>query len=419
MSDIEQSVASVLVVDDERTVREFIARSLNLAGILCRTAENGQDALARLKESRYDILLTDLRMPKMHGYDLIMQATTLDPPPLIMVVSAIDDARIVNELIEKGVIGFLSKPVNQNVLVAYVKRFLSFAESGRALIESKVELKRSIDSLQKHYAELVSELEKKRDAAEEGFKGSAEILSRLIEGREYFQGSHSGRVSKIACDIAKRLRLDADFIRHLHVASLLHQIGYLALPDEVFSVPPKDLDSESKEIFRRFPRLGALLIKEMTDAADVAEIVEYHQERYDGGGYPDGLVGESIPLGARILCLADSVVEFLYDRRTGVARSKKDALEFAVSGMNTKFDPSLLPAITAILQEAEPAIRAHVIEVKASEILLQDVIRDNIFDKRGRLLIGADTVVTPFIRARIRSLSDYGKMPEKVKVRRG
>jgi response regulator RpfG family c-di-GMP phosphodiesterase len=392
--------------------------SLKLAGILCTAAENGQEALARLKENRYDLLLTDLRMPKMHGYDLIMQAIALDPPPLILVVSVLDDVRLVNDLIEKGAIGFLSKPVNQSVLVAYVKRFLAFAESGRAFLESQNELKRGIDSLQKHYAELVRELGEKRDAAEEGFKGSAEILSRLIEGREYFKDSHSGRVSKIACGIAKRLGLDADFIRHLHVASLLHQIGYLALPDEVLSVPPQDLDSESKEIFRRFPRLGSLLIKEMTDAADIAEMVEYHQERYDGSGYPDGLAGEKIPLGARILCLADSVVEYIYDRKTGVPRSKKEALEFAISGMNIKFDPSFLQAITAILQEAEPVPSAHGIYMKVSEIRLQDVITDNVFDKNGILLIGTDIVVTPFIRARIRSLSDFGKMPEMVKVRR-
>jgi len=414
-----KSAGRVLVVDDEKMIRELISATLKHAGIECTLAETGQEGLARLKEHPFELLLTDLRMPKMHGYDLIVQAMALNPPPLVIVVSVIDDSRILKELLAQGVSGFIPKPFEPSVLLAYVQRFLKHADTERHYRNEIEEHRKRVDSLQVHFASLVRELEDKKAAAEEGFKGSAEILSRMIEGREYFKGSHSGRVAKLACDIARRIGQNEEFVKHLYVASLLHQIGYIALPDEVLAVPPQNLDAEKREIYRKFPRLGAMLIKEMTDATEVSEIVEFHQERYNGSGYPDGLAGDAIPLGARILSLADEVDETLNGRKTGVRHSRKSALDLVCAGMGTKFDPNLKPAIAAILSEEESAPKTPSMDIPVDELKLRDVVADNVYDANGILLISADTLVTPFVMERIKSMRDFGKMPRTIKVRRG
>ncbi len=234
-----------LVVDDSREFRALLSRAMQKEQINCDVAEDGLVAEYMLEANRYDILLTDLRMPRKHGHQLIMEVLERDSPPLIVAMTGVMEPRLVSDLIKRGVADVIQKPLAFDVIAAKVKALLARQteqRSPRAGIDGASmvaeEIGKASDAMRTQLADITSsfesairQLEHQKEELEEGFHGSLRILTNLFDQAGTAQGSHAARAEKLAGCMGEKLKLSADEQRTLVYAALLHDVGQFGMPD--------------------------------------------------------------------------------------------------------------------------------------------------------------------------------------------
>jgi putative nucleotidyltransferase with HDIG domain len=189
---------------------------------------------------------------------------------------------------------------------------------------------------------------------------AAASLAKAVDARDTYTGSHSERVSELAARVAKRVGLDPEHVELTRLAGSLHDLGKLAIPEEILRKPGALTDSE-RLVLERHPQIGFRMLDSL-GVDPVADLVLHHHERWDGAGYPDGLEGEEIPLGARIIFVTDAYDAMTSDRVYRPRRSPESALAELVRCAGTQFDPGIVAAFTEELgrassvREAEPAL---------------------------------------------------------------
>ena len=265
--------ATVLVVDDDALQRTILRDILEAEGYEVIAAASAQAALEVLGTRRPDVLLVDVMMPGMDGFDLCRRlkgqaATRLIPRVLLTSLQATED-RVHG--FEAGADEFISKPVHEAELAARVQML--------------VRLKRYTDQLDHPEAVLFS-------------------LARGVEGRDPNLEGHCERVAHYATALGTALGLAADGLEALRRAAVLHDIGKIGVPDAIL-FKPGPLTRDEWRVMREHPVIGERICQPLMSLQDVLPIIRHHHERWDGTGYPDGLAGEAIPLPARILQVAD------------------------------------------------------------------------------------------------------------------
>ncbi|MCL4557847.1 MAG: response regulator [Deltaproteobacteria bacterium] len=477
---------SILVVDDESSIRDLLKEYLSLEGYKVDTAEDGNDAYTYLRKSYYDIVLTDLEMPGMNGIELLEKANTeglnhkfiiltgfgtVETAIMALKLGAIDyilkpfkleelgfiikkavhrrrleeeniqlrealslyqisEAMILNNniravldlILEKAMHELdadivilslketISKPLITRVLKSSmditadelesalnkekifkrleserymnltgrqidqirsgsamgfdIRSYLSVAVGLRdrfygALCAFRVKSDMPFTDAQRKLTTIFGErittlLEVKR--SDEGLQHaiieSIESLVKALEAKDPFTKGHSERVSVYAHIVAERLKLDAKTVLNVTQAGRLHDIGKIGIRYDALT--KKDgLDKEEYEQFKLHPGIGANILKPMSFLADIIPMILHHHERYDGKGYPDGLEGENIPLGARILAICDSFDVMTSDRPYRSTLPKEKVKSELRSNSGTQFDPKLVTAMLLLLEEGE------------------------------------------------------------------
>ncbi len=343
----------ILVVDDLEANRDMLSRRLRQLGYSVECAASGREALARMKEASYDLVLLDLMMPEMDGYQ-VLEAIKGDARlvhlPVIM-VSANDDMENVVKCIQRGAEDYLPKPFNPVLL--------------RARVESSLQKK----ALHDREADYQRELEE-RVAAQVREISSAQLaaifaMSKLAESRDPETGAHLDRMREYCRTLALQLSaldkykkcIDAAFVDALYAASPLHDIGKVGIPDHVLLKTGK-LDLAEWEVMKQHTLIGGSTLRAV-DAEHPGnafirmgiDIAECHHEKWDGSGYPRGLRGESIPLAARILALADVYDALTSQRCYKKAFSHEDARTIITEGAGGHFDPEVVQAFLSIESE--------------------------------------------------------------------
>ncbi|MGR3177222.1 MAG: HD domain-containing phosphohydrolase [Candidatus Anammoxibacter sp.] len=332
--------AKILIVDDEEMIRSMVEDVLVPVGYDVIQACNGLDALEKIKESSPDVVLTDVNMPKMDGFELLKQLKENEETktiPIVM-VTALNEMSVRIKAIELGVDDFLGKPMDILEL--------------RARIKSLLKVKAYNDYMQDYQKELKAEVEKRTKEVElalkKAHKASHEtifILSRAAEYRDEDTGAHILRVSHYASAIARKLGQSEEEIEMILYGAPLHDVGKIGIPDNILMKPGK-LSHDEFEIMKGHVNLGAGILKG-SDSPFIKigeEIALSHHEKWDGSGYPVGLKGEDIPLSGRIVALAD-VFDALTTRRPYKKPfSVEKALEIIKEGRGTHFDPTVMDA---------------------------------------------------------------------------
>jgi len=310
----------VLVVDDAAVFRRLLAEVLNgdPAIEVVGAAANGKIALAKLPQVSPDLVILDVEMPLMDGFETCRRLKEDERTALIPVTMLTGlgdhDARIRG--IEAGADDFLAKPFDQATL--------------RARIRSQLRLKRLTDQLERTEAVILA-------------------MARWVEARDQYTEGHLRRVAGYGEEVAQALGLgerERVAVRH---ASILHDIGKVSVPDAILSkVGP--LTPEEEDLIRRHPDDGAAIIAPMRFAPVVAPIIRAHHERWDGDGYPRGLRGEDIPLGARIVSLVDAYDAMIHDRPYRPALPIDVALNEIRVLAGAQFDPELATLFSDIVE---------------------------------------------------------------------
>jgi putative two-component system response regulator len=287
--------SKVLVADDEESIRHILDRTLRKAGFEVVTAVDGANALEVFAETKPDIVLLDINMPRVDGLE-VCERLRNDPAsrltPIIMVTSATATEMRVKG-IEAGANDFLSKPLERVELIARIRSLLR--------------LKSLIDDLESAESVLCA-------------------LAVSIEGKDPYTGGHCERLSAFGEALGRRLGLSDEEQVALRRGGIVHDIGKVAVPDAIL-LKPGPLSPEERAIMREHPVVGERICSGLKSFRLVLPIIRHHHEKLDGSGYPDGLQGDAIPLTARVLQVVD-VFDALTTRRPyRVALSTERTLE--------------------------------------------------------------------------------------------
>jgi putative nucleotidyltransferase with HDIG domain len=325
----------ILVVDDEETIREIVCSMLGGAHFQTRAAASGIEALSILESGdEFDLVLSDLMMAEMDGIALLERAKERYPDMPIVMVTAVHDIQVALQALRNGAYDYLLKPFEREQLLATVRRALENRRLKRENDAYRTNLEALVAARTQQWKTALSDLEKSYDI-------TLEALGDALDLKDAETFGHTRRVTAYTIAIAHRMGLPKEEIRVIARGAFMHDIGKMAIPDKILNKPGKLTDDEMA-IMREHAYLGYKMLSKIPFLAEAAEIVYAHQERYDGTGYPRGLKGDQIPLGARMFSIADTLDAMTMDRVYRPAQSFEAAREEIGRWSGKQFDPPIV-----------------------------------------------------------------------------
>ena len=343
----------ILVVDDEEAIREIICSMLNAANYKCKQAVSGLKALSLLESGeQFELMLSDLMMPDLDGIGLLERAKEKFPDMPVVMVTAVHDISVALKAIRDGAYDYLLKPFEREQLLATVHRAL---ENRRLKLENRAyqtNLEALVEARTQQLREAMRDLERSYDITLQALGGALDLKDAETEG-------HSKRVTAFTIAIAKRMGLSKDQIDVIARGAFLHDIGKMAIPDVILRKPGA-LSPDEVTIMREHCYHGYQILKKIPFLREAAEIVHAHQEHYDGSGYPQGLKGEEIPLGARIFAVADTLDAIISDRPYRAAQTVGAAREEIQKWAGRQFDPEVVKTFLAMPESVWTDLRKDI-----------------------------------------------------------
>ena len=334
--------ARILVVDDEDTIRLVLAKYLRTRGFEVATAESGDAALETLSTARFDLMLCDVRMPGLSGVEIVPRALETNPDLGIVMLSAVNDAPTATEAMAQGVLDYLIKPVELQVLHEAVTRALQ----KRSQLSEQKRVERAV---REEVAERTKELELEKEHLRDVSVGVVETLVIRMEARDAFLRGHSARVGELAASIADYMGLASDVVEDIRIAGRLHDLGNVGLREGLLSkagsLTPEEFDEMKEHV-----RIGVDILMPIRHLERAVIFVGDHHERWDGGGYPHGRVGENISVGGRILAAADAFDSLISRRPYREPRSVDDAVDQMRQSVGSHFDSRVFEALRAVVK---------------------------------------------------------------------
>ena len=322
--------ATILVVDDEEHIRKLLQRILEKAGYDVLMASSGQEALDKLvqpENEKPQLILLDIMMPGKSGIELLPEIKASYPDTAVVMATANTDIDIAIQCMKQGAYDYITKPLNLDEVLISVDR---------AMEKRRLELE--IKDYQQHLEEKVAEQAEKIRAS---FLNAITALAYALESKDKYTSGHSQRVANIAVAIAKDTGLSEESIGRIRLAGLVHDIGKIGVKESILNKPSRLTEEEFRHV-QKHPEIGEHILAPITEDLEVLKLVRYHHEHYDGNGYPDRLKHGQIPLGARILAIADAYEAMTSERPYRKAMSNDNAFAEIDHGNGTQFDPGVV-----------------------------------------------------------------------------
>jgi putative nucleotidyltransferase with HDIG domain len=330
-----QRVARILVAEDDGLTRRFIEDTLEFAGHAVTSASNGAEAIGSVdRPGCFGAVITDYAMPHANGVDLIAHAQRVDPMISCIVVTAF---RHLDLAMQAGAVAFIPKPFKSMHLLTVLDRALE----RRELADEALRLRFLAPMLERFTM----------------------VLANALDSKDYETQEHSARLVGMSDAIARRLGIGDGMRSIIRFGACLHDIGKVAIPEALLR-KPEGLTAAERAVMRTHPEVGAAILADIDTWEDVRLIVRHHHEHFDGAGYPDGLRGEQIPLGARIVSVVDAVDVMRAGRPYQPARSHDWILDELQRQTGRQFDPQLVEALIAVLPSEGAAIEVPPLDVQ-------------------------------------------------------
>jgi putative nucleotidyltransferase with HDIG domain len=315
-----------LIVDDDATVASIFSHVLNQAGYDVHTAHTAQAALDLMARAVFDVILLDIHLPDIDGFALLQRVHGAWPELPVIMITGSSDVETARKALHAGASDFVTKPCNISELPIIVERNLTRNSLAR---------RRTLN----HLRELESSYETVLDA----------LLSAL-DTRDTETEGHSERVTAYTMLLAEHMQVPQEELYHIERGALLHDIGKIGIPDRIL-LKPGPLTPEEWVEMKKHPVIGFRMCSKIDFLKGAAHIVLHHHERWDGKGYPDGLAGETIPLGARIFAVADTFDAMTTDRPYRSALTYAHARAEFEKHSGSQFDPAVVKAFLQVPQE--------------------------------------------------------------------
>jgi putative two-component system response regulator len=323
--------STVLIVDDESSGRQTLESVLEGEGYNIEMAENGIQAIEMAKQLLPDVILLDVMMPGMTGFE-VCQHIRNDPAVAeipIIILTALDDRDSLLNALKAGADDFISKPFDRFELRA---RLFGITRLNRY---QKLVKERS------NLMELNRQLLTAYEATIEGWSHAMDLRDKETEG-------HSRRVTELTLKLAKAFGMSEEELLHIRRGSLLHDMGKLGVPDSILH-KPASLTDEEWTVMRKHPQFAYEMLYPIEYLRSSLDIPYCHHEKWDGTGYPRGLKGEEIPISARIFAIVDVWDALTSDRPYRPAWTKEKALSYIQEQSGKHFDPQLYSLFLKII----------------------------------------------------------------------
>ncbi len=330
------SAYKVLMVDDEEAIRKLISDILIREGYVCQSVSNVDEALEILSREEFSLVISDINMPGRTGIELLDEIVEHYPDLAVIMSTGVDDRNVGINTLEKGAYAYLIKPFARNELLINVSNALHRSELEISNRRYRLELE-----------SLVRERTRKLEKAEQKISESREEtiyrLAKAAEFRDNETAQHTVRMGHYCYVMAKRLNFSESFCERIRLASPLHDVGKIGISDTILLKPGR-LTLEEFEAIKEHTNFGYRILSDSNSTllALGASIAITHHEKYDGSGYPNGLVGEEIPIEGRISAVCDVFDALTSDRVYKKAMSVEKAISIMKEGSSTHFDKNLL-----------------------------------------------------------------------------
>lgn len=420
----EQQRITVLLVDDEENILNALQRLLMDEDFDIETATSGEAALAKLQTLEYvGLIVSDQRMPGMNGAEFLGRSREFAPHAQRILLTGYSDINATIEAINKGgAARYISKPWDDDDLTQTIRDavalYMQGAEKRRLneiIGQQKQELEDWNDSLKKRLLQSTATIREQSQAIKSlDDKAPAAILCRTFDNFFEVMGDrsavHARTVSILVTDVARKIGLDAETVARFRLAALLHDAGKFGSLTAVLHKHLDDMSESESSDYRQHPLRGEEMFAQVEELADILPLIRGHHESFDGSGFPDGLKGEQIPLGARLIAIADHIEK----SARSVEHLRADyALMNAKYRGGTLLDPLLITKFQGITRtvfyEGKKAGAVSEVEIGCMEIMPGMIISRDVESGAGVLLMQRGSVLDPSAVALIRS--QYRKNP--------
>lgn len=311
----------ILVAEDEEPIRDVVCSVLKQStDAHVDTAENGSVAYQKMQACQPDVLITDLVMPGMGGEELVQRCLELDPDLTVLVMTGNGTIDKAVSLMKEGVFDFLTKPFSLEDLQSRIDRGVQRAKS-------------------------LAEVQGAREAVD--------TLMNALESKDRYLGGHGKRVSEMCGALARLAGWSRHQVRIVEYAGLVHDVGKIGVPEQILN-KPGPLTPEEMELVKRHPIYSREILEPVRFLEEALPLVYHHHERYDGGGYPDGIAGEDIPEGARIISVCDTYDAMRSTRSYRTSRPEHRILEIIEKERGKQLDARYVDLFLEHLDEIRP-----------------------------------------------------------------
>ncbi len=410
--------ATLLLVDDEPNILSALGRLFRPQGYQLHTASNGADALEILEKAPVDLVISDMRMPGMSGAELLEQVANRWPHTVRVLLTGYSDVSSTIAAINQGqIFRYIAKPWEDSDLRLTVSQGLEMRylemERRRLVILTKRQndelkalnatLEARVKARTEELGQAMSMLELAYDDIKESYASAVQVFASLGEMREGALVGHGRRVGELAGKLAKRLGMSTSDIQHTTFAGFVHDIGKINLPESLIRPPLAALTPDQFRALTRHSVTGQAALFSLGHLEETAQLIRHHHEQFGGRGYPDQLVGQAIPLGARIIAIVNDYDSLLHGRLLKERLDSFQARDFMQTERGKRYDPDVLDAFVELLveefnkQSHEGEIRITLAkQLKEGMMLSRDVTNDD-----GTLLLAQGTRLTAHLIERL------------------
>jgi response regulator RpfG family c-di-GMP phosphodiesterase len=350
MSEQSNTKGRLLIADDEPEIRNILEEFL-CGSYECSAVGSAEEALALLRASKYDLVISDINMEGMSGLEMIPHVREISPQTVIIMISGAQTIEYAIEALRAGAFDYVTKPFD----LRHVEMAVERARQHHELLCSK---RRYETFLEESIKLRTKELGQALASLEDAYRTTLKALAAALETRDTDTHGHSERVVSFSLRLGRELNLDEEGMRSLEFGALLHDIGKIGIPDMILRKPAALTDEEWLTM-RRHPVLGQQILRGIEFLEGAARVVGQHHEKWDGTGYPAGLRGEEIDLNARIFAVADAFDAMVSNRVYRAGKPYAAAAAELERHAGRQFDPEVVAAFQRIPPSEWEELRAR------------------------------------------------------------
>lgn len=316
----------ILLVDDDPAILVIITKLLEKHQYQVISVTRAEEALELVRSQEFDLVGCDINMPGMNGLEFLNALKRIDPSLASVVITGSSSVTMAVKAMESGALGFVPKPFSEEELINSIETAIIQARMIRDTTTTKL------------YTPML--------------ESASGALLHALEAKDRDSQGHSQKVAENSRRMAEGLGLPQEEVVQIFFAGMFHDIGKIGIHDSILRKSGPFTPEEQREMMKH-PTIGAKIIGTVQELQLAANIIRHHHERYDGQGYPDGLKGENIPLGSRIVAIADGYEEMVSNRAYANVMSNKQAVEELRKYSGTQFDPKIVELFVELLPDSD------------------------------------------------------------------